>query len=348
MKIKVGGVWKDSSPAVKVSGSWNFCDTVFIKVAGVWKQTYRRKAGYLLGGTTQTTSGGTLVDNANVLRFNFELETNNVLSAQLSAITRAGTMPGVSNSGIAGYIAGGEGGSSSYSKIEKLLYFTETRSTLSATLPAAIIALSAVSNTGTAGYICGGYRITAPEGFIRAIYKLTYSTETISTISATLSTDDANITGFDNPKVAGYLRGGNLATTLMQKLTFSTESRSTVASGLGQSTGGSGITFASTRGYYNQGRLVNGTPTKKMYKMPYSTETEADIGDKLSSNRLWPGVVGDYLASGFFLGGNESVAGLNSSSIDKISFSTDNSSIVSQSLTTPVRQSASLSNNGIL
>ena len=39
-KVKVGGVWKDSGPFVKIAGVWKVPESIFNKVGGVWKQSF--------------------------------------------------------------------------------------------------------------------------------------------------------------------------------------------------------------------------------------------------------------------------------------------------------------------
>lgn len=39
MKLNVSGLWKRVWPQIKVAGTWKLSKAVFVKVAGVWKQT---------------------------------------------------------------------------------------------------------------------------------------------------------------------------------------------------------------------------------------------------------------------------------------------------------------------
>ena len=38
--VKVGGIWKEFNPRVKVAGTWKDAQSGWVKVGGVWKQWY--------------------------------------------------------------------------------------------------------------------------------------------------------------------------------------------------------------------------------------------------------------------------------------------------------------------
>lgn len=79
-------------------------------------------------------------------------------------------------------------------KIQKLLFSTETRSELTNTITAYTDA-AGMSNSTTSGYMAGGYSTGAP---VNTIQKLNYTSEATSTISAVLTTDRRDVTGFSN------------------------------------------------------------------------------------------------------------------------------------------------------
>ena len=60
-----------------------------------------------------------------------------------------------------------------------------------------------MSDSGVAGYIGGG---GSPN--LNRIDKITFSTDTKTTLSATLTTNRRNIAGMSNTGVAGYFGGG--------------------------------------------------------------------------------------------------------------------------------------------
>lgn len=61
MRPKVSGIFKYSSPSVKVSGVWRNIDKVFVNVAGVWKTSYSRGVDNIvtnaIGDVVASTSG---------------------------------------------------------------------------------------------------------------------------------------------------------------------------------------------------------------------------------------------------------------------------------------------------
>lgn len=346
-QIKLNGSWKEFNPIVKVNGVWKFCNYGYIKVLGQWKPFFIKNAGYFMGGVNQVPDGGSLTDLSTISKFSFESELQSVISSTLSAQTRAGTMPGLSNSGVAGYLAGGEAGSSVYNKIEKLSYLTESRSLLSATISGSVLAIGGLSYTGISGYIAGGYQTSPTSTWLSRIDKINYLTDTKSTLSATLGTANGNQSCVSNPKIAGYLRGGSNGGTRLEKLTFSSETMSTISTSLAWTDTGTGITESSINGYWN-GIAASLSTRVQIIKMPYSTQTESNLGNKLSQVRQWPGAVTNYLTNGYWLGGNSSGPGLNVSGMDRFVYSTSVCSALPTTLISPVRQTGSLSNNGVL
>ena len=90
-----------------------------------------------------------------------------------------------------------------------------------------------MANSGTAGYMGGGYDTSN----IDSIEKLTFSTDGIATLTATLSVGVYAPAGFANSGVSGYYAGGSgsvLAT--VDELAFSDDSRTTLSTGLATAT----------------------------------------------------------------------------------------------------------------
>ena len=105
-------------------------------------------------------------------------------------------MTGVSNSGTAGYAAGGYDPGENWGTVDKLLFSNDTVSTLNATLTNDVYAQGGMANSGTAGYIGGGYE--SGVGDTAVLNKLTFSGETIAALSTGLSSARYNATGFAN------------------------------------------------------------------------------------------------------------------------------------------------------
>jgi hypothetical protein len=89
----------------------------------------------------------------------------------------------MANSGTAGYIGGGTPSTGVLSRVDKLTFSNETRTTLGATLSQARKGVAAMANSGTAGYFAGGsdgsaYHVSS------VIDKLTFSNDTVGVLSA--------------------------------------------------------------------------------------------------------------------------------------------------------------------
>jgi len=63
-KVKIGGVWKDGGPFVKISGAWKVPESIFNKVDGVWKQSF------LQGGKIDSAFNTTIGTGANNAIYN--------------------------------------------------------------------------------------------------------------------------------------------------------------------------------------------------------------------------------------------------------------------------------------
>jgi len=134
-------------------------------------------AGYKLGGGSGATT--------NIIeKFIYSGETISTIAATLT--NNVAAQYAFSNNTIAGYVAGGQGslttGNPMYASIDKLVYSTDTKSALAATMQSSDTLGAGCSNTGAAGYMLGGI-----NGSTRA-QKLTYSTDTRTTLAATMST----------------------------------------------------------------------------------------------------------------------------------------------------------------
>lgn len=162
-------------------------------------------AGYMYGGGTWNT--GVV---STIYRWSFVNDSTRTLATTLSSSrVYCGSS---SNSGVAGYVVGGStstsAGAGIYSVIDKLAYASETRSTLSATLSPAKAYVTGVSNSGGAGYFMGGAYNTNPQSSSdcsAAISKLSYSTDTMSTLGGALSISGYWASAVSNSGVAGYM-----------------------------------------------------------------------------------------------------------------------------------------------
>jgi hypothetical protein len=220
-------------------------------------------AGYTYGGSGFNNNYLNGID-----KLNLWTETTNTLSAVL---TRAkDNQFATGNPVTAGYVFGGfqSGGSTSLSEIDKLLYSTETKSTISATYQNR--GGQGMTNYDTAGYIPGGYTGSAYTSDTR---KLTYSNETMSSNLASL--DAAKIINgcFPNHTTAGYIYGGTTNTSTIRKHLFSNDTQSTlsITTSWGGAYGYAGMHHAGTAGY-----AAGGDATTIM-KVNFSNDTSSSV-----------------------------------------------------------------------
>ena len=113
-------------------------------------------AGYIMGG-----AGGFL---DTVDRFSFPSDARTTLGTGLSSARHSGA--GMSNSGVAGYAAGGgTTGNTPQTTVDKFSFSDDSRSTLGTGLSAGSQSHSGYANTGVAGYFCGGGLGSATDKF---------------------------------------------------------------------------------------------------------------------------------------------------------------------------------------
>jgi len=257
---------------------------------------------------------------------------------------------GASSSSTAGYFSGGS--SSSYrSNTERLTFSTETNALLPASSDLATGNSDTAGSTGnlSAGYFCGGR--PSSRSYVN---KLSYSDETQARIpGANLSAARYALAGtgartyptFPTPPTPtpsgtifqegpniGYIMGGldapgdnRISST--DKLNFSTDtttlspSANSTFSGVSES----GATHSTSAGYRGGGRVNGGTPSSRVEKLTFSSESIALVptAGNLSSSRY--NVAGTSSpAAGYFGGGDEPSS---ASRMDKLTFSDDTTTL---------------------
>jgi hypothetical protein len=183
-------------------------------------------AGYFAGGNNS------YIYQSFIDKLLFSNEYRSTLTVILSQST---TLQSACNSTLSGYFSGGfhyDGNSYYYSFIDKLLFSNDSRSTLSTTLSRSVECQSACNST-LAGYLVGGSN-TWGSIVYSFIDKLSFSNESQSTLSVTLSRS-INSQSACNSTLAGYFAGGEyydngnyFSQSVIDKLLFSNESRSTL------------------------------------------------------------------------------------------------------------------------
>jgi hypothetical protein len=185
-------------------------------------------AGYFGGGIDAVTI------LLHIDKITFPADTKSTLAATLTP--GRGYHAAMANSGTAGYFGGGvgTGGSTYFSAIDKITFAADTRSTLTATLSSVRAYQAGIANSGTAGYFGGGFQF--PGNFLLSgIDKITFASDSKSTLSATLTTARNNHAGMANSGTAGYFGGGEDSggkISGIDKIAFPADTKSTLAATL--------------------------------------------------------------------------------------------------------------------
>jgi len=273
-----------------------------------------RDGSLMVGGRTYLTR---------MQKFYFVTET-------IAILTQTLTQPRYGRAALAnittqkGYYGTGYDGSAGLTSISKLDMQTNTQMSFSGSFSLAVrVSNSRASNNGAAGYIAGGYS----GGYVSAIEKLTFSSESTSTISATLSQARAHLTSVNNDGVAMYSAGGetygNPYTTPyanIDKMPYSTETRSTfyLPVALTDTVGlsNSGTAGYVTGGYYQYSQTqMNGSGN--YYKWPFSTDTVSTVTSNQYFNGGYPNQFSRYAVAGYIVGG------MDYANMKRVSFPTD-------------------------
>lgn len=226
-----------------------------------------RMAGVSNSGVSGYTAGGNhAFDVQNrIFKLAYPSETASTLGATLSIAREQ--LSGMSNSGVAGYFAGGaafSGGWVLYSTNDKLDYSTESRSTV-AGLSIARRAPTGMSNSGVAGYSAGGDNGSdnnIDSNKYSIVNKLTFATDTMSTLATGMSYNGSEMSAMANKGVAGYVAGdteyGPNKRTL-NVFAFPTETRTVKTSELtfDCTNSGGGVSNHAVSGYFHTSGNLN-------------------------------------------------------------------------------------------
>lgn len=151
-------------------------------------------------------------------------------------------------------------------------------------------------------YFAGGTN-TSTTNYTSTIQKLSFPTESTSTLSATLS-NNLDAAGTFSSSTAGYIAGGYLTSgvsSTIDKLIYATEVKSTLSNSLPQAQAATGTFHSSSAGYAAGGQT--GSPNlTTVAKMLFSNETSSNLGTGLSLARRY--CFGFYSSSdGYIMGG---------------------------------------------
>lgn len=194
-------------------------------------------AGYITSGSSETNSFLTTS-----YKLGYSAETYSTISDTINTgVAYAG---GLSNSGTAGYIAGGMRNVSyqNTSRVDKISYSNDTRSSTGMSVPGGSLGgtrqfANSIQNKGSAGYYAAGYNGSSQNTFL----KVDFSNDTMSTLGATLTYALINPCGIAYEGTAGYVCGGwnqpagSTRINGIDKLLFSNETKSTLSATLSYS-----------------------------------------------------------------------------------------------------------------
>ena len=188
-------------------------------------------------------------------------------------------------------------------------YYAETASVLTATTPYSFFSAGGATNNGVCAYVAGGMDPSAASGLSSA-FKMSYSTETCSSLSTTLATARGSTGGVYNANTAAYFGGGTndngpTRYTAISKMTFSTDTLSTISATMSVSICFNPTTSSSynaTSGWWFGGYIGSGTDTSTIHRLTYSTETR-DTPASLASASRASGSVSNHTTAAYFNGG---------------------------------------------
>ena len=300
-----------STDTVAASPGSNLSNTVRSHAATGRSST----AGYFAGG--QISPSSSIITTTDKIDYSTDTRTT-VPSAFLSETTQTHsaasaranvlpeTMPLVYAVPNNHYISGGNGQGIAF---DKVIHSTDTVDRIPSITN---IFDNAGASSPTNAYFGGFLSFT----------KLNYSTETSSIINATLSLNRTNLNATASPSV-GYFRGGAPLNSTTDKLTFATDTRTTVpGSFLINSRFGMGSAGNKTTGYYAGGAA--GTVTSVSELITYSSDTVSAITGLPGFARYYLAATGNSTA-GYFAGGflGPAAPNLGTSRVEKLTYSSN-------------------------
>lgn len=230
----------------------------------------------------------------------------------------------------AGYTLGGaEPGNAYVTTVDKFDLTNDSRSTLGSGLPVANRNQGSVSDVAK-GFVARG-NITSERS---RIYRLTFSTDAINLLGATLSGAFEGMAGAASTTNGYFLGGGDNAGnqySQCDKLNFSAESTSTLGTGLSSARGGGFGLQSSTHAYAAGGRTGNAGPqVTTIDKFAFTNDARSTLGTGLNTAVDYGSGAPSSTTAGYLFGGVSSGAYI--SAIQKVTFATDATSTLAATL----------------
>lgn len=204
--------------------------------------------------------------------------------------------------------------------IQKILFVSDTCSSIAATITDPKRATIGYANKLTAGYCLGGE--SAAGVATNRIDKLIFAGESWSTLSATLSQVVFASSGGANETTAGYVFGGFGASApinVIQKMTFSTESNAAIAATLSVARHNHGTAPNGPTAIYN----ISGVPaTTEIRKLTLSNETMSILPATIAAQSASRYHMSNVGTAGY-ANGTGSNGGNFANTVDKLAFSNE-------------------------
>lgn len=246
-------------------------------------QEYIYLAGGLQGGTGSSPDSRT---NELTQRWDLSDETFKAAPTATLNTPRYGSA-GLSNRLDAGYVLGGlwwvDGNSIQEDLIERLAFASEVFRSLAARLGRGSSGLGHLNEGSKQGYVYGGI---GPGGNRSDASKFKYASDTVVVLNVNLDGQWRQTAGLSNAGTAGYVCGGgegtrntDYVTDTVSKITYATDTKSSVSAMPVAGTPYSGVSEGETAGYIMGGNYDTGgrytQPQDDIYKLPFGTETWA-------------------------------------------------------------------------
>lgn len=130
--------------------------------------------------------------------------------------------------------------------------------------------------------------------------------------------------------VAGYAFGGSPAASTIQKLDYSTETRSNLSDTFTAALGVTGVSDSGTAGYFQGDNVATNTAIRKLL---FSNETGSTIGATVNANRVFSAGVGNKGVAGYWMAGGPQTGGSEQrQDIAKLAYSNETTSVLGATL----------------
>lgn len=304
-------------------------------------------AGYFGGGFDTNPTALATVD-----KFAFPADTRTTLGTGLS-VARGG-VSGFSDSGVAGYFAGGRTAAARQTTVDKFAFPGDTRTTLGTGLSTARQFSSAGNNWGVAGYVAGGTTSTVVSNAQTTVNKFAFPADTQSTLGTGLSVARTGSASISNQAVAAYYGGGWEGTPVLvssvDKFAFPADTRSTLGTGLDAAKAFlAGFSNNGVAGYFAGGETSSTNRINVIRKCSFPSDTMSTSGTTLSATMKFLAGNSNSGIAGYIGGGKTSnlgFAGGEVTTVDKLAFPADTRSTLGTGLSVARGELAGMANEG--